>query len=396
MLRSSGKILAARAQGVNRSFGPSAGPGNPFPSKGKADPDAFCDREDVLNEMVAALKGGASVALAASRRSGKSWIAQAVLERLRRVGYLTAYLDLAHVHSPLQWVERFAGAVLNSLSTSPDELFALARRCLPALDLKSVAADAGGYRIRLPASCGPKELHAIAEQVYTLPRQVSKETGRGLAICLDEYPEILSFLEPQVIERFKRRLHDAKGVVYLLASARPKLVEEVLGEQGLIRVFSVGLIAPEKWEEHIVRRFRQGGLLIERETAAAIVRATHGYSYYTQLACAHLWNVRKGARRIPPEDAEGIADWVLDQEDAYFEQIWRGLTKPQKSFLAAVAQEPENQAFASDFRAAHRLPPASTLQAVVKRLEDEGLISRNGSCRVVDPFFEEWLRRNVV
>src|SRR4029077_10765630 len=97
--------------------------------------------------------------------------------------------------------------------------------------------------------------------------------------------------------------------------------------------------------------------------------------------------------RILPEDIAAIGDWVLDQEDAYYEQIWRGLTKPRKNFLAAIAQDPANQAFSSDFRAAHRLPPASTLQAVVKHLEDEGLIERNGSCRIVDPFFQEWLKR---
>lgn len=373
---------------------------NPFRSKGKASVEAFCGREDVLDEMTRALKAGTSVALAASRRSGKSWMAQTLLARLRKAGLLTAYLDLVHVHSPLQWIERFAGAVLNSVSATPEELFQLTRRHLPALDIASVSADAGGYRLRLPSSCGPRELQAVAEQVYVLPRRIAKESGRSIAVCLDEYPEILSFLEPQVIERWKKRLHDTKTVVYLLASTRPKLIDEVLGEQapggGLVRIFRLGLIPADKWEEHVLQRFRKSGFSIDRDTAAGIVKATHGYSYYTQLVCAYLWSLRRNSRRILPEDIQAIPDWVIDQEDAYYEQIWRGLTKPRKSFLAAIAQDPDNQAFSSDFRTAHRLPPASTLQAVVKHLEDEGLIERNGSCRIIDPFFQEWLKRNVV
>lgn len=373
---------------------------NPFRSKGKASSEAFCDREDVLSEMVRTLRGGTSIALAASRRSGKSWMAQAILARLKKDGLLAAYLDLVHVHSPIQWTERFAGAVLNSLSATPEELFQLTRRYLPSLGLESVSADAGGYRIRLPASLGAKELQAVADQVYALPRLIAKETGRSIVVCLDEYPEIVAFLEPQVIERWKRRLHDTKAVVYLLASSRPKLIEDVLGEQalsgGLVRIFRLSPIPFEKWEEHLLQRFRKSGFTIDRETVAGIVKATHGYSYYTQMVCAHLWSLRKTARRILPEDLQGITDWVLDQEDAYYEQIWRGLTKPRKSFLAAIAQDPDRPAFSSDFRIAHRLPPASTLQAVVKHLEDEGLIERNGSCRVVDPFFREWLKRNVV
>ena len=368
---------------------------NPFRSKGAATADAFCGREDTLAELVRAMKAGTSVALAASRRSGKSWMAQTILERLRDDRFLTAYLDLVHVHSPLQWIERFAGAVLNSISATPEELFQTTRKFLPSLDLASVSADARGYRLRLPPDRGDAQLHAIADQVYSLPRLIAKETGRSIAVCLDEYPEVLSFLEPKVIERWKARLHDTKSVVYLLSSSRPKLIEEILGG-GLVRIFRLGPIPNDAWREHVLQRFRKSGFTLDRETAASIVNATHGYSYYTQMVCAHLWSLRKSARRILPEDIQSIGEWVLDQEDAYYEQIWRGLTKPRKSFLAAIAQDPQNQAFSSDFRATHRLPSASTLQAVVKHLEDEGLIERNGSCRIVDPFFQEWLKRHVV
>ncbi|MBI5202932.1 MAG: hypothetical protein HY925_15175 [Elusimicrobia bacterium] len=368
---------------------------NPFRSKGAATADAFCGREDTLAEMTRALKSGTSVALAASRRSGKSWMAQTILEHLKKDKFLTAYLDLVHVHSPIQWIERFAGAVLNSTASTPEELFATTRKFLPALDLSSVSADARGYRIRLPPDSGDEQLHAIADQVYRLPRHIAQETGRSIVLCLDEYPEILSFLEPKVIERWKARLNDTKSVVYLLSSSRPKLIEDILGD-GLVKIFSLGAIPAEAWRDHVLKLFRKGGFTMDKETASAIVAATHGYSYYTQAVCAHLWSVRKSSRKVTEEDIREIPEWVLDQEDAYYEQIWRGLTKPRKSFLAAIAQEPEAQAFSKDFRAAHRLPSASTLQAVVEYLEDEGLISRNGSCRIVDPFFQEWLKRNVV
>ncbi len=150
---------------------------NPFRWKGAATADAFCGREDTLDEMVRAMKAGTSVALAASRRSGKSWMAQTILERLRDDRFLTAYLDLVHVHSPLQWIERFAGAVLNSIAATPEELFQTTRKFLPSLDLASVSADARGYRLRLPPGCDDAQLHSIADQVYSLPRLIAKGTG---------------------------------------------------------------------------------------------------------------------------------------------------------------------------------------------------------------------------
>lgn len=374
---------------------------NPFRAKGRAAPAFFCGREDIAAEMVRDLKAGTSIALAASRRSGKSWLAQTVLTRLRAAGLLTAYLDLIHVNSALQWVERFAGAVLSSISASPEELFRVTRQYLPSLGIESLKADPGGYRLRLSGSYGEREFRAIADQVYVLPRMIAKQTGKHVVVCLDEYPEIMSFLTPEIMERWRARVLDSKSVSYLLASTRPKVILDTFGPgapmEGVVKITQLGKIPSAAWEEHILAGFRKSRFKVVREEAAAIVQATYGYSYYTQMVCSHLWSLRKDTRRILPEDIAGIADWVLDQEESYFEQIWRDLTKPRQNFLAAIAKDPDHPIFSADFRLAHRLPPASTLQSVVKYLEDQGLIERGATgCRTVDPFFQEWLRRNVI
>ncbi|HEY8238591.1 MAG TPA: hypothetical protein VIF63_04070, partial [Candidatus Limnocylindrales bacterium] len=62
-----------------------------------------------------------------------------------------------------------------------------------------------------------------------------------------------------------------------------------------------------------------------------------------------------------------------------------------------LAAEPAKQVFSSDFRGRHRLPTASTLQAALKHLEEEGLVDRDaaGAYQVTDPFFAGWLKRLV-
>jgi hypothetical protein len=114
------------------------------------------------------------------------------------------------------------------------------------------------------------------------------------------------------------------------------------------------------------------------------------------MACRHLFNGKKDVREIVASDIEGIREWILEHEDHYFETIWRGLTHPRQSLLAALAAGPSRQVFSSEFRTANRLPTASTLQAALKHLEEEGLIERvDGTYQVTDPFLVGWLQRLV-
>lgn len=375
---------------------------NPFRSKGDVDPAFFCDREAELAELAAHLRAMKSVALSASRRYGKTWLMRLTLRQLARQGFLTAYLDLGYVHSPLQWVEWYLSAVLSAVASSPQELFKIFGRYLPALGVDSVDARPEGYRVRLRGQFTALEYQRVAQAVYDLPEKIAKDTRRRFVIGLDEFPEIITFLGKKDLVRWRRQLKAAKTVSYLLATARPVLNVQLFEQEraplrGLVRSLHLGKIPQEKWEEFILARFKRTDYRVERPTVAGLLKAVECYSYYAQMACRHLWNGHKDTRRIEPEDVAGLKDWILEHEDHYYEQIWRGLTKPRQSFLAALAAEPSRQVFSADFRLSHRLPPASTLQAALKYLEEDGLVERvDGTISVTDPFFKEWLKKQAL
>jgi len=375
---------------------------NPFRSKGDVDAAFFCDREEVQQELSTALRSMKSVALSASRRYGKSWVMRLTLAQLKRQGFLTAYLDLGYVHSPLQWIEWYLSAVLSAVVSSPAELFQIFGKYMPSLGVDSVDARPDGYRVRLRGQFTELEYQRIAQLAYDLPGRIAKDTKRRFVICLDEFPEIVTFLGKKDLVRWRRQLREAKTVSYLLATARPVLNAQLFENEkaplrGLVKSIHLGKIPQEKWEEFILARFKRTGYRIERPTVAALLKTVECYSYYTQMACWHLWNGHKDTRRIELEDLAGLKDWILEHEDHYYEQIWRGLTKPRQSFIAALASEPSRQVFSADFRISHRLPAASTLQAALKYLEEDGLVERaEGAISVTDPFFKEWLRKNVL
>lgn len=374
---------------------------NPFRSKGDVHPDYFCDREEVVAELSRALRSMKSCTLAASRRYGKTWLSRLVLRNLAKEGFLTAYLDLAYVHSPLQWVEWYASAVLSAVAKSPAELFKLVGVYLPTLGVEAVDARPEGYRIRLRGQFTDAEYQNVASQVYGLPERIAKDTKKKFVIALDEFPEILAFLGKKDLARWRRQIQEARTVSYLLASARPVLIQRLFEEEGaplagLVKSIHLGKIPQKAWEDFILARFKRWRYRTDRETVGALLSAVECYSYYTQMACRHLFNAHKDVRRIAPEDIRGLKEWILEHEDHYYEQIWRGMTKPRQSLLAALAKDPSRQVFSADFRITHRLPPASTLQAALKFLEDDGLVERaEGAVQVTDPFFKLWLQKQA-
>lgn len=374
---------------------------NPFRSKGDVDARFFCDREEVAAELGRTLKGMHPCLLSSHRRFGKTWLARLVLKRLAQEGMLTAYLDLGYVHSTLQWIEWYASAVLSAVSASPQELYQLFNKHLPSLGIESVNAIPEGYRIRLRGHFTEAGLAEVAGPVFDLPEKIASEARRRFVVVLDEFPEIVLFGGKTELDRWKDILGRAKHSTYCFASARPRLLAHIFEDPGAplsrtVKSFHLGKIPEERWTRFIQERFRRTSYRIEAATASELLKATRSYSYYTQMACRHLWNHHKDTRRVEIKDALNLEGWILEHEDHYFEQIWRSLTKPRQSFIAALAREPSRQVYSADYRLTHRLPPASTLQAALKHLEEEGLVERaDGTLEVVDPFFRLWLRRQV-
>ena len=67
----------------------------------------------------------------------------------------------------------------------------------------------------------------------------------------------------------------------------------------------------------------------------------------------------------------------------------------QRQLMTALANEPTTAPYSEDFRAAHDLPAASTLQSALVALERKEIAGRDeqGVLRIMEPFFADWIRR---
>lgn len=91
---------------------------------------------------------------------------------------------------------------------------------------------------------------------------------------------------------------------------------------------------------------------------------------------------------------EETSQHIIGRQDMAYRELMEHIPTKQKQVLLAIAKAGVAQAITSgNFIKTYRLPSLSSVQAAVKGLLEEDLITQENGCyRVYDYFFGEWLK----
>jgi hypothetical protein len=89
---------------------------------------------------------------------------------------------------------------------------------------------------------------------------------------------------------------------------------------------------------------------------------------------------------------------VLDAEAAQMTVLWHDSAPAQRSLLAALVEMGGKNIYSEAYRRRANLGPATTVQRAVQTLIDRELVDLepDGTYRIKERFFEEWIRRRIV
>ena len=134
---------------------------------------------------------------------------------------------------------------------------------------------------------------------------------------------------------------------------------------------------------------------IDDEALGRLLDATLGHPYATQELAYEVWQTVPTGFAAHAADVEAGLEKVLRSEHNHFEKLWDDAPVVQRRLMAALAEEPTPAPYGEDFRAAHDLPAASTLQSALRALERKEVAARTdeGVVTIVEPFFADWVRR---
>lgn len=372
---------------------------NPFQYGGVVGPEAFCNRDQELNDLRRAAENAERVFVYAERRLGKTSLIKRVLGDLPKAKYLTVYVDLWPTDGPASFLTTVAKAFTEATSTRTEKLLETAKSLFAHLTPSLTLDEAGNPSLQFGARSGQEQGPEL-EEVLSAPAKVAARDGRRLVVVYDEFQRLLEYDSDSVERALRSAVQQHEGVAYLFLGSRKHLIQRMFldASRPLYRSaghYPLGPIATEHWRPFIRERFEKAGKRIDDEAVETLCRLTEGHPFYTQHLAHALWERIAEGNAVTETAFQEAMDVLLNREAYAYTTLWETLTKNHQRFLRGLASEPPGvKPFSSDFVQQYGLRTPSNAQRAADSLLEKDIIDReDGSFIITDRFLKLWIQR---
>ncbi len=371
---------------------------NPFVYGEEVSGDAFWNRTNEIKELIRDICNGQNVIIFSTRRYGKTSLIKTVLEKARKEGILTVYIDLYPAVTKEKFVEIYAKAVSKSLGKPSQRILDIVKRLFPKLIPKIVIRSEGEAEFEFdyaPRDVFKGSLTDLLNAVHKRAKEEKKEA----CVVFDEFQEIANYSDDEIEKQMRTVFQSHRNVSYIFLGSKKHLFSKLF--QNPSRPFyksgkhmPLERLPVEEVKKHVQKQFVLGKVTIKKEVLSLIAEKGSGHPYYTQLLCHILWDECLEKKEIVEKDVENALIQMLKREGEVYETILDDLTQKQKHLLIALSAEPKVQAFSGQFLSRHRLGNPSSIQKALQALIEKDLLDRENDHFVFqDPFFALWLQK---
>jgi uncharacterized protein len=372
---------------------------NPFRFGALALDEAFTDREAELAELEADARNGQDVVLFAPRRYGKSSLVWRAAQHLVAKRVLVAQVDLMTTPTRAQLAAKLAKTIHDDLATpllrARERLRVFSGlRIAPTV---TIDPEDGSLSFSFSASLRREDLDETLERLLELPGRLAAERRRKVVVILDEFQEIAD-IDAGLPKLMRAVFQQQPEVAHIYLGSRRHMLRRIFSDANepfwrSAKQMQLDVISPAHFRPYIGERFAATGRRIDDGALDAILGLTRGHPYGTQELCYFTWQETPARGVATAARVARALDGVLHSEHAHFSLVWSRAAGNQRAVLQALAREP-GHALASDYRARHGLPAASSVQKALDALErDELVVRRSGHAAIAEPFLAEWLLR---
>ncbi len=195
-------------------------------------------RQDDVKELAAALLGATNVVVAGPRRTGKTSVCQAAVNRAQRQGSYTVSLDLFRIADAAELAEALALGVIANRSAAhrivrrARELGRAALGAAQATAMLKLQSQLGeAIELALTPGLAAQDPQRALDLALELPERVAVADGKRLILFFDEFQELAGERRPygdpdEVTKRMRAIFQRSTSVSFLFAGS----VEHVMRE----------------------------------------------------------------------------------------------------------------------------------------------------------------------
>lgn len=382
--------------------------GELFPTDSPIAPADLIGRDDAVGALADQLAAHTHRIVAGPRRTGKTSVCEAALDRLRRDGAYVVAVDLFEQATLGEFAEALAHQLVGNRAAARRALERLRRggRTLAEAGATSVSARLAGelgeeVEITWRTGLAERDPDRYFDWALRALQKVAEADDRDVILFVDEFQELARERRPYgdpdaLTKRMRAVLQRSGRVTCLFAGSLEHLMRDLFTprQRAFYRFggfFTLPPIAPEAWLDGLRARFAAGGCTVDDDALSELVslgedhprvtmliaQQAHGATLADRARRVDLGRVRHGLALAMAADAASL--------DSDVERI-RSLGKNTLGLARLVARG-ERPYGASE------APPAVVGRAL-DALRDAGYLEHRhrGDWRVIDPL----LRRRLI
>ena len=363
----------------------------------------FANREDEVARIRTAMLSGSTLLVYGPRRMGKS-------------SAITNAAELAHLARPKPII------VGVDISTATN-LYDVATRLLRSLYMETrwlklrledlLGGLAPRVTVKLDEHGGPpaitfgldrrtateEQRRRALEGVITRLSQISKDTGRPVAVVLDEFQAIGNFAGESSEWHLRDVIQRHGELAFICAGSQESLIHDLIGpKRAFYKMFDLLPLGPI--DEHVFAEWLEERLArgsgVEPGVGLELLRIAGPRTQdVIQVARQLYFRGIAAKRKVTAADVSLAVNDVVRGEMPLLRSLWNSLSGQQQDVLRVVALGVE-QLYSAEVRDQYALPGTSSIHKAVEVLTERGLLVKDGERIVFDsPFFFEWVRSEV-
>ena len=228
----------------------------------------------------------------------------------------------------------------------------------------------------------------LLEDVMALIESSHTDDDR-LIVVLDEFQDVLD-LDSHLDKKLRAIMQEQKHINYILLGSQESMMTDIFEKKKspfyhFGQLMRLGKLPYEDFHRYLSERLASCFPEHCDELSDKILDYTGCHPYYSQQLAANVWQV--GVLR--PESSQPFYDaiqQIVTTHGLDYERLWTSFNRTNKWLLQRLATGASLQT--GDY-------PTSTLYSALKRLQKEGHVIYADSYELEDPFFKEWILKEM-
>lgn len=355
----------------------------------------FCDRSEETEFLRKQMINGRDVALISPRRIGKSGLIQHFFNQPDvKVRYYVFFVDIYATTSLAEFVYTLGKEIYEQLKPQTtvwkEKFFQVISSFRVGFKLDALTG-APGFDIGLGDIQAPQ---TTLDEIFAY----INEADKPCIIAIDEFQQIGEYTDNNVEALLRTKIQKCQRAQFIFSGSKRHTMSNMFNSPSkpfYQSAISMGLepIPMNTYVDFAKQMFEVYGKHIDGSVVEMIWNKYDGYTWFVQMMMNELFALTQVGETCHEERiVEAQHNVIMSQESSY-KDILSQLPPRQKVVLQAISKEGVAQGITSSrFIKKYNLNSASSVQAAVKLLLKNDLITQNeNTYRVYDFFFSEWL-----